>query len=472
MAKRNVVDFKIINLSEEKFQELKEAGQIDPNALYTTPDTTKERLDALEATAVNYDNITNCITHIPQDIKLELNNGTLTLKAGSKVYVPNGAGVFDEVVNTADTSVSIAEAARQLIFYNVNTRGMWFTNINAQRSGTTNPSDLYGFFYNTNDNKIYYLRNTTTPDNHTFSFPIALVTSDGTKITSIDQVFNGFGYIGSTIFTLPGIKWLAPNGRNADGTLRNNAYTSTKVQAFTYSNRDQPNIIFCMGTDSFYTSGQVISSETEPSKAYTFWYKPSENVLRAKAEGAYVLAQSTIPVGSFDMTTTGVSNVYTKTAFQAVDYNDLYPSTAGSLMSRILGGIYPAGSLYLTTYNTAACPIADLIPGSTWELIGSGRALWTGNGSNGGSTIAAGLPNITGSIEITGETGVWFQTGDGSGALSTRGSAQNIAAADSVGRTVREHGIAIDASRSSSVYGNSTTVQPPAFVVNVWRRTA
>lgn len=53
MAKRNVVDFKIINLSEEKFQELKEAGQIDPNALYTTPDTTKERLDALEGRATN-----------------------------------------------------------------------------------------------------------------------------------------------------------------------------------------------------------------------------------------------------------------------------------------------------------------------------------------------------------------------------------------------------------------------------------
>lgn len=34
--------------------------------------------------------ITNCITEIPQDIKLELKDGTLTLKAGSKVYIPNG----------------------------------------------------------------------------------------------------------------------------------------------------------------------------------------------------------------------------------------------------------------------------------------------------------------------------------------------------------------------------------------------
>ena len=34
--------------------------------------------------------ISNYIRYINQDIKLELNDGTLTLKAGSKVYVPNG----------------------------------------------------------------------------------------------------------------------------------------------------------------------------------------------------------------------------------------------------------------------------------------------------------------------------------------------------------------------------------------------
>ena len=39
---------------------------------------------------LNTSQITNCITEIPQDIKLELKDGVLTLKAGSKVYVPNG----------------------------------------------------------------------------------------------------------------------------------------------------------------------------------------------------------------------------------------------------------------------------------------------------------------------------------------------------------------------------------------------
>ena len=34
---------------------------------------------------------TNCITEIPQNIKLELENGEVTLKSGSKIYTPNGS---------------------------------------------------------------------------------------------------------------------------------------------------------------------------------------------------------------------------------------------------------------------------------------------------------------------------------------------------------------------------------------------
>mgnify|MGYP006956018656 FL=1 len=33
-------------------------------------------------------------------------------------------------------------------------------------------------------------------------------------------------------------------------------------------------------------------------------------------------------------------------------------------------------------------------------------------------------------------------------------------------------GIAFDASRSSSIYGNSTTVQPPAIRIYCWKRIA
>lgn len=46
---RKVIDFKIHNLTEEQFQELKEAGQIDPNAIYCTPDKTVANFEAVNA---------------------------------------------------------------------------------------------------------------------------------------------------------------------------------------------------------------------------------------------------------------------------------------------------------------------------------------------------------------------------------------------------------------------------------------
>lgn len=96
-----------------------------------------------------------------------------------------------------------------------------------------------------------------------------------------------------------------------------------------------------------------------------------------------------------------------------------------------------------------------------------------GNGHNGGDTVEAGLPNITGEIsyvasgygsENSTATGAfcnddWFN--DGKTGYTANGS----------GGTLIE-GLKIDASRSSSIYGNSTTVQPPAFYVYMWRRTS
>lgn len=127
----------------------------------------------------------------------------------------------------------------------------------------------------------------------------------------------------------------------------------------------------------------------------------------------------------------------------------------------IFDAIYPVGSIYIGTQST--CPMAIAIPSSTWELVSAGRALWTGNGSNGNTTIAAGLPNITGTVGSVYATpnktvsGAFTAT-----SVSSNRGAGNLASLD----------VSFNASRSSSIYGQSSTVQPPAYVVNVWRRTA
>lgn len=133
----------------------------------------------------------------------------------------------------------------------------------------------------------------------------------------------------------------------------------------------------------------------------------------------------------------------------------------------LLSNLYPVGSLYITTNNSATCPLASLISGSSWALVEADKALWTSN-RNGNTTINAGLPNITGSFG-SGCMLNWQDSYYG-GALyrGSSGGGQNAGGTD--GGT--DASINFDASRSNGIYGASNTVQPPAYRVNVWRRTA
>ena len=65
-------------------------GQPEKISEWTQNDLQKKIRDMYQLKRDIYKNISNCITEIPQDIKVELNNGIITVKAGSKVYIPDG----------------------------------------------------------------------------------------------------------------------------------------------------------------------------------------------------------------------------------------------------------------------------------------------------------------------------------------------------------------------------------------------
>lgn len=126
-----------------------------------------------------------------------------------------------------------------------------------------------------------------------------------------------------------------------------------------------------------------------------------------------------------------------------------------------LQSIYPVGSLYIGTTDT--CPIANLF--GTWEKVSQGRVLQGVSGSQvAGKTVEAGLPNITGSagytVRLTSASGAF---GYGSGISANQWGA---------GAWGEVKPFTFDASRSNPIYGNSPTVQPPAYLVNIWKRTA
>lgn len=146
--------------------------------------------------------------------------------------------------------------------------------------------------------------------------------------------------------------------------------------------------------------------------------------------------------------------------------NSTLTALISTSVSNLLTTLYPVGSIYIGTQNT--CPLSSLIAGSQWQLVATDRALWGGNGSNANSTINAGLPNITGEISS-------LESYTGNSAPSYWGALQATYIGNgstSSGGNTASNRINFNAANSNSIYGASSTVQPPAYRVNVWRRTA
>lgn len=130
-----------------------------------------------------------------------------------------------------------------------------------------------------------------------------------------------------------------------------------------------------------------------------------------------------------------------------------------------LAEVYPVGSIYLTI-NPHGSPAS--IFGGTWELIPEGYSLWTAS-SGAGETISAGLPNITASASFTtnGQNGFISST---SGAFTSSSSVGYTVGTSGAATSSRNRTLSLNASRSSSIYGSSTTVQPPAYKIYAYKR--
>jgi hypothetical protein len=139
---------------------------------------------------------------------------------------------------------------------------------------------------------------------------------------------------------------------------------------------------------------------------------------------------------------------------------------------RTLASIYPVGSIYIGTQET--CPIASLIAGSTWELIAENNALWTSDGTNANTFIDQGLPQHThpmfadvkvGSGDDLAQADKYVAKGTSSGNGNYEYTTKQTDVEATLGKT------------AGANYGDNTVedldiVQPPAYVVNVWRRTS
>lgn len=127
--------------------------------------------------------------------------------------------------------------------------------------------------------------------------------------------------------------------------------------------------------------------------------------------------------------------------------------------------LFPVGTIY-TSLDAKFDPNTAWT-GTTWEKIKEGIFL-EATETTAGTEKEAGLPNITGKFVVSGGSGgtaLW------TGCFTTEGtvgSSHSVSAA----QTAQAGGpCVIDASRSSAVYGKSSTVQPHSITCFMWKRT-
>lgn len=115
--------------------------------------------------------------------------------------------------------------------------------------------------------------------------------------------------------------------------------------------------------------------------------------------------------------------------------------------------------------------------GGTWQEIAQNRVLMGASYAHAaGTTVEAGLPNITGSVvpkleniynSFISESGATM-----TGAFYNTGVFSPYGGADAAVTNSVPKDLYFDASRSNPIYGRSATVQPAAYYVHIWRRVA
>ena len=155
----------------------------------------------------------------------------------------------------------------------------------------------------------------------------------------------------------------------------------------------------------------------------------------------------------------GVNGIPTGTLVQ--QFRAVIDALKGEAADKL--GYYPVGSIYQSTDPTSPAALF----GGSWEVIASERVLMGASSTHAaGTTVKAGLPNITGTLSEV--MGSFYAYPSGSGAFSVKGIGRSL----ENGSSGNYGNISFDASKSNAIYGRSSTVQPAAYYVHIWHRVA
>lgn len=441
-----------------------------------------------------------CVIEAHQDVILNwqryisLVGGSTLWKANgdfvsiSKTYNltnPSKAVVIGDTVLSTDYFLSYSEAKDEVVFAEISRHGTSYS------GGNTTC-----LFNNTSTGQVeYWDGNTQMTEYGDMTLPFARVRDLGNyKAEGLLEIYNGVGYIGGRVFMTPQTKVLRRNGLYEDGTARNvtqeisNLIWTTLTVAWT----GKPVYFHLLYNHNLSFAGNYFKQDLPPKVAAgTLWECPIMNTSKyTTSTTAWMTGSTLIAKASYDGSQ--IINWEPSEVFQQASQQDLQnlKSELSQVSSVKAGTIIlwgqnnpPEGYLKCDGAQVSRTDYADLFAeiGTTFGT-GDGSTTFTlpnfvdkfPQGANGdtGTSVAAGLPNITGSITTSTSGKSLVPFGELVNTMSsnkslwyTTGTCRSITAS-TTSRNDNVNGYYLDASKSSNLYGNSSTVQPSSVKVS------
>lgn len=456
-------------------------------------DTLKEAADWIQAHGTEAAAMQSAITNLENNLTQEALDRTAQLNNKVDKDLSNATGTLS--ILNGGTGATTANGARNNLLSNVPVETSTPGDDSLFAMYYTNPSDTNGVVYTRKASLIWeYIKGKISSvlglTSSNYSGTSAKATNDGsgnnivntyatkgifTKQNNSENLFFAFTYTDS-LTTAENQEILIQINR-----LNFNPITLLFLAtAYTAENRT-PQLIDLGGT---YLNSIYIPKFYLDRTNKTFYIEQSTHCI-INLKNIYDMSKSIVYTEVESLPSTAVQIEPIKYATKSVattTQNGLMSSSDKSKLDTlvpvgtIFGGVYstaPTGYLLCngSTFNKDTYPALYSVLGTNVLPDLKGKFLQGANG-NLKQSIEAGLPNVTGSIGITGGSNDQFLTDNTlanisvDGALYITGTASKKSMANGDSSYTTPTGFGFDASKSNSVYGKSTTVQPPAYTVN------
>ena len=215
----------------------------------------------------------------------------------------------------------------------------------------------------------------------------------------------------------------------------------------------------------------ALSSANSASAAATSASNAATSATNAKTSETKAAASAAAAAQSAENAKTWDPTQYVKSVTESNGKVTVTKGGGESTSINLIDTFYPIGTVYISADKIKTKADFPFMRHGTWEEIPANLCLQTGDASEAGTQRSAGLPNITGyaelgytsssSLPVIFDTGAFSSINSGreGGYFSGSGGVQNTR-------------LDFKASNSNSIYGSSNTVQPPAYMLRAWVRTA